>query len=55
MAPPEEWTLFFGRPSQDEHPHEISAVMLVAEDTATESGRRLLNWFRAQAPAGDTS
>jgi len=46
--PPELWTVFFGSPSQDEHPHEISAVMIVAGDNATEAGRRLLNWWRLQ-------
>jgi hypothetical protein len=47
-APPAEWIQFFGRPSQDEHPHEIAAVKIVAEETATEAGRRLLGWFKAQ-------
>jgi len=44
-TPPASWTTFFGTPSQDEHPHEIAAVMIVAGDTATEAGRRLLNWW----------
>jgi hypothetical protein len=48
-APPEDWVLFFGQPSQDEHPHEISAVKIVNEETSTEAGRRLLGWFRSQA------
>lgn len=47
-APPAEWIQFFGRPSQDEHPHEIAAVKIVAEESATEAGRRLLGWFKAQ-------
>lgn len=44
--PPANWTAFFGRPSQNEHPHEMSAVMIVAADTSSEAGRRLMNWWR---------
>lgn len=44
-TPPEEWSTFFGIPAQQEHPHEIAAVMLVDGDTATEAGRRLHNWW----------
>lgn len=47
-APPTEWTAFFGRPAQDEHPHEIAAVLAVAGDNTTEAGRRLLNWLQTQ-------
>jgi hypothetical protein len=47
---PSAWSQFFGRPAQDEHPNEIAAVMIVAEDTQTEAGRRLLNWWRVQGP-----
>jgi hypothetical protein len=49
-TPPSAWSQFFGRPAQDEHPHEIAAVMIVAEDTQTEAGRRLLNWWRTKGP-----
>jgi hypothetical protein len=45
-TPPTQWTTFFGRPSQDEHPHEMAAVMIVAADTSSEAGRRLMNWWR---------
>lgn len=45
--PPEVWTQFFGTPSQDEHPHELAAVMIVGEDTVSEAGRRLWTWWRA--------
>ena len=44
--PPTAWTAFFGKPSQDEHPHEIAAVMIVADDTMSEAGRRIMNWWR---------
>lgn len=47
-TPPDAWTSFFGTPSQDEHPHEIAAVMIVAGDNATEAGRRLFNWWVLQ-------
>jgi len=46
--PPAEWQQFFGPCSQDEHPHEMSAVWLSHPDgpqTATEAGRRLANWW----------
>ena len=46
--PPGGWTAFFGRPTQDEHPHEIAAVLIVAVDTATEAGRRLMSWWRSE-------
>lgn len=46
--PPADWTAFFGHPSQDEHPHELAAVILAAGDTSTEAGRRLMNWWRAE-------
>jgi len=46
LEPPAAWTAFFGKQSQDEHPHELSAVMIVADDTMTEAGRRLMNWWR---------
>ena len=49
-VPPSAWSQFFGRPAQDEHPHEIAAVMIVAEDTQTEAGRRLINWWRVKGP-----
>ena len=42
---PTEWTAFFGRPTQDEHPNEISAVLLVTDDYSTEAGRRLMSWW----------
>jgi hypothetical protein len=44
-TPPEGWTAFFGHPSQDEHPHELAAVMIVSADTMSEAGRRLMNWW----------
>lgn len=43
---PANWIAFFGRPSQNEHPHEMAAVMIVVGDTTTEAGRRLMNWWR---------
>jgi hypothetical protein len=46
LEPPAEWTAFFGQPSQDEHPHEMAAVMIVSADTMTEAGRRLANWWQ---------
>ena len=42
---PDAWTAFFGRPTQDEHPNEISAVKLVIDDYSTEAGRRLMSWW----------
>jgi hypothetical protein len=48
--PPPAWSAFFGAPSQDEHPNEMSAVMIVGEDTQTEAGRRLWNWWRLKHP-----
>ena len=47
-TPPPGWTAFFGSPSQDEHPHEIAAVMIVSQNTTTEAGRRLMNWWRSR-------
>ena len=44
--PPQAWTAFFGRPTQDEHPNEIAAVMIVTDDYSTEAGRRLLSWWQ---------
>jgi hypothetical protein len=46
--PPTEWTAFFGKPTQDEHPHELAATMLAASDTSSEAGRRLQNWWRSE-------
>jgi hypothetical protein len=46
-TPPAAWKTFFGEPSQDEHPNEIAAVMIVSGDTWTEAGRRLLNWWKS--------
>jgi len=43
--PPKAWTTFFGQPTQDEHPHEISAVLLMTDDYSTEAGRRLMSWW----------
>jgi hypothetical protein len=45
--PPEEWTAFFGHPSQDEHPHEISATLIVAGCTSSDAGRRIMTWWRS--------
>lgn len=45
--PPQGWTDFFGTPSQNEHPHEIAAVMLVADDRTSEAGRRLAAWWES--------
>ena len=47
---PASWRAFFGSPSQDEHPHEIAAVMVTAKDTSTEAGRRLLMWWNSKTP-----
>jgi hypothetical protein len=44
-AAPDGWTAFFGKPTQDEHPHEISAVLLMTDDYSTEAGRRLMSWW----------
>ena len=46
--PPAEWIAFFGATSQDEHPHELAAVMLAGGITSSEAGRRLQNWWRAE-------
>lgn len=43
--PPADWVAFFGDLSQNEHPHEIAAVLLTAEDTNSEAGRRLMSWW----------
>lgn len=43
--PPQAWYAFFGVPGQIEHPHELAATMIVAEDTRSEAGRRLMNWW----------
>jgi len=45
---PSEWLSFFGRQPQDEHPHELAAVMIAAEDTSTEAGRRLMAWWKTE-------
>jgi hypothetical protein len=42
---PDTWRAFFGSPAQEEHPHEIAAVLLTAGDTTNEAGRRLANWW----------
>lgn len=42
---PEGWATFFGNPAQDEHPHELAAVMITKEDTHCEAGRRLRQWW----------
>jgi hypothetical protein len=45
---PEAWTQFFGSPTQNEHPHEIAAVMITdetGESGSTEAGRRLMAWW----------
>ena len=47
--PPAEWIAFFGPQSQDEHPHELAAVIITAEDTGYEAGRRLLSWWESTA------
>jgi hypothetical protein len=52
--PPPAWSAFFGAPTQDEHPNEMAAVMIVAEDTQTEAGRRLWNWWRLKKPTWHT-
>ena len=46
--PPSAWTEFFGSVSQDEHPHEIAAVLLTdtgSHGFGTEASRRLMNWW----------
>ena len=55
LTPPANWTAFFGTPSQDEHPHEMAAVMIVAGDTMTEAGRRLMNWWRSDGATAKAS
>jgi hypothetical protein len=47
-SPPQEWTAFFGSPGQPEHPNEISACMIVANETRSEAGRRLMTWWSTQ-------
>ncbi len=47
-TPPDAWTAFFGSQSQEEHPHELAAVLLTANDTATEAGRRLQSWWQSE-------
>lgn len=42
---PDGWVAFFGTPAQDEHPHELAAVMIAKEDTQGEAGRRLHQWW----------
>ena len=46
--PPPGWSVFFGRPSQDEHPHELAAVMIADKDTASEAGRRIMDWWHSK-------
>jgi len=46
--PPDAWTAFFGKPTQDEHPHEIAAVLLTTDDYSTEAGRRLMSWWNTK-------
>lgn len=46
--PPADWTAFFGALSQDEHPHEIAAVLMTAVMTENEAGRRLFNWSQSR-------
>ena len=48
--PPPGWTAFFGSPSQDEHPHELAAVLIVSQDTETEAGRRIMKWWQSKTP-----
>jgi hypothetical protein len=52
---PAPWRQFFGRPTQEEHPHELAAVGITSGDSSSEAGRRLLSWWtstgRAQARA----
>jgi hypothetical protein len=50
-TPPSDWTAFFGTPGQPEHPNEIAACLLVAEDTSSEAGRRLMTWWASQGLA----
>ncbi len=50
-AAPPEWIAFFGRPSQEEHPHELAAVYLTSGDNSSEAGRRVINWWRGVAAA----
>ena len=49
-TPPPGWTAFFGSPSQDEHPHELAAVLIVSKDTETEAGRRIMKWWQSKTP-----
>ena len=50
LDPPQEWVFFFGHPAQEEHPHEIAAVLLTDEDTSSEAGRRINNWWQLHGP-----
>ena len=45
--PPAEWSAFFGTPNQQEHPHELAAVYLTAEDRTSEAGRRVGDWWES--------
>lgn len=45
--PPAEWSAFFGSPTQQEHPHELAAVYLTAEDRTSEAARRVGDWWDA--------
>ena len=45
--PPKDWVDFFGSPDQPEHPHEIAANLIVAGETETEAGRRLMTWWES--------
>lgn len=44
-APPASWIAFFGRPAQEEHPHELAAVLLTDRNTSCEAGRRVVAWW----------
>lgn len=50
LEPPADWVAFFGRPDQEEHPHEIAAVLLATGDNSSEAGRRILSWWQLQGP-----
>ena len=45
---PAEWKLFFGQPDQNEHPHEIAAVMIATGSNGSDAGRRLMDWWRSE-------
>jgi hypothetical protein len=48
LEAPATWRQFFGTPSQEEHPHELAAVMIVGGASGSEAGRRVLAWWNSE-------